>query len=86
MMEKIADSDAQLASRNTSIHNLEVQLGQISQAFNTRPMGALPSDTVVNLKGGNNTGYAMAMNTRIGKGGDATTSNQRRIVDEDVVV
>ncbi|XP_070007561.1 uncharacterized protein [Nicotiana sylvestris] len=31
-------------------------------------------------------GHAMAVTTRSGKGGDATTSNQRRIVDEDVVV
>ncbi|XP_070045206.1 uncharacterized protein [Nicotiana tomentosiformis] len=48
--------------------------------------GELPSDTVVNPKGGNNRGHAMAMTTRSGKGGDATTSNQRRIVDDDVVV
>ncbi|XP_070005839.1 uncharacterized protein [Nicotiana sylvestris] len=39
MMKKITDSDAQLASHNTSIRNLEVQLGQISQALNTRPKG-----------------------------------------------
>ncbi|XP_070015718.1 uncharacterized protein [Nicotiana sylvestris] len=49
-MVKNVDSDAQLASHNTSIRNLEVQLGQISQALNTRPKGALPSDTVVNPK------------------------------------
>lgn len=86
MMEKNPDSDAQIASHNTSIRNLEVQLGQISLALNTRPKGALPSDTVVNPKDGNNTGHVMAVTTRSGKGGDATTSNQRRIVDEDVVV
>ncbi|XP_070003335.1 uncharacterized protein [Nicotiana sylvestris] len=85
-MEKNADSDAQLASHNTSIRNLDVQLGQISQDLNTRPKRALPSDMVVNPKGGNNTGHALTMTTRSGKGGDATTSNQRMIVDEDVVV
>ncbi|XP_070020011.1 uncharacterized protein [Nicotiana sylvestris] len=85
-MEKNADSDAQLASHNTSIWNLEVQLGQISQALNTLPKGALPSDTVVNPKGENNTGHVMAVTTRSGKDGEATTSNQRRIVDEDVMV
>ncbi|XP_070025297.1 uncharacterized protein [Nicotiana sylvestris] len=85
-MEKNADSDPQQASYNTSIHNLEVQLGQISQALNTCPKGALPSDTVVNTKGGNNTGHVMALTTRSGKGGDATTSNQIRIVDDDIVV
>ncbi|XP_070029838.1 uncharacterized protein [Nicotiana sylvestris] len=31
-------------------------------------------------------GHAMAMTTRSRKGGDATISNQRRIVDEDIVV
>ena len=75
IMEKNVDSDVRLASHNTSICNLEVQLGQISQALNTRPKGELPSDTVVNPKGGNNTVHAMAVTTRSGKGGDATTSN-----------
>ncbi|XP_070022671.1 uncharacterized protein [Nicotiana sylvestris] len=86
MMEKNANSDAQLASHNTSICNLEVQLGQISQALITHPKGTLPSDTVVNPKGGNNMGHAMAVTTRSGKGGEANTSNQRRIVDDDVLV
>ncbi|XP_070013256.1 uncharacterized protein [Nicotiana sylvestris] len=52
IMEKNADSNAQLASYNTFLRNLEVQLGQISQALNTHPKGALPSDTVVNPNGG----------------------------------
>ncbi|XP_070020597.1 uncharacterized protein [Nicotiana sylvestris] len=86
MMEKNADSDAQLASHNTSIRNLEVQLGQISQTLNIHPKGALPSDMVVNSKGGNNMGHVMVVTTRSEKCGDATTSNQTRIVDEDVVV
>ncbi|XP_070037088.1 uncharacterized protein [Nicotiana tomentosiformis] len=60
--------------------------GQISQALNTRSKGALPSDTVVNPNGGNNMGHAMAITTRSGKGGEATTSNQRRVVDDDVVI
>ncbi|XP_070017611.1 uncharacterized protein [Nicotiana sylvestris] len=67
MMEKNVDSYAQLASHNTSIHNLKVQLGQISQALNTCPKGALPSDTVVNLKGGSNTGHAMDVTIKNGK-------------------
>ncbi|XP_070041471.1 uncharacterized protein [Nicotiana tomentosiformis] len=86
MMEKNDDSDSHLASHNNSIHNLEVQLGQISQALSNRPKGALPSDTVVNPKGGNNMGHVMVVTTRSGRGGDATTSNKRRIVDDDVVV
>ncbi|XP_070028741.1 uncharacterized protein [Nicotiana sylvestris] len=84
-MEKNTDSDAQLASHNTSIHNLEVQFGH-SQALNTRPKGALPSDMVVNPKGGNNMGHAMAVITRSGKGGEATTSSQKKIVDEEHLV
>ncbi|XP_070008020.1 uncharacterized protein [Nicotiana sylvestris] len=86
MMEKNADSDAQLASHNTSICNLEVQLGQISHALNTCPKGALPSDTVVNPQSGNNTGHAMAVTTRSGKGGVASTSNLRKFVNDDVVM
>ncbi|XP_070040647.1 uncharacterized protein [Nicotiana tomentosiformis] len=86
MMEKNANSDAQLVSHNTSIHNLEVQLRQISQALNTHPKGALPSNMVVNLKGGNNTGYAMDVTTRSGKGGDSPTSSQRKIMDDEQVV
>ncbi|XP_070017994.1 uncharacterized protein [Nicotiana sylvestris] len=86
MMKKNADSNAQLASHNTSIRNLEVQLGQISQALNTLCKGALPSDTVVNPKGGNNTGHAMTVTTRSGKAGVVSTSNLRKIVNDDVVM
>ncbi|XP_070028867.1 uncharacterized protein [Nicotiana sylvestris] len=86
MKEKNVDSDAQLASHNTSIDNLEVQMGQISQAPNTRSKGALPSDTVVNLKGRNNIGHAMAITTRSGKGGNAPTSSQRKLIDDEQVV
>ncbi|XP_070007451.1 uncharacterized protein [Nicotiana sylvestris] len=86
MMKKNADSDAQLASHNTFIRNLEVQLGQISQALNTHPKGALPSDMVVNSKGGNNTCHAMAVTTRSGRGGVASTSNARKVVSDEVLV
>ncbi|XP_070014167.1 uncharacterized protein [Nicotiana sylvestris] len=86
IMEKNGDSDAQLASHNTSICNLEVQLGKISQALNTRPKGALPSDTVVNPKGKNNTGHSMVITTRIRKGRDTPTSSQRKLVEDEQVV
>ncbi|XP_070037124.1 uncharacterized protein [Nicotiana tomentosiformis] len=86
MMERNADYDAQIASHTTSIRNVEVKIGQISQALNTHPKGALPSDTVVNLKGGNNTCHAMAATTRSGRGGDASTSNPKKIVSDDVVL
>ncbi|XP_070007845.1 uncharacterized protein [Nicotiana sylvestris] len=86
MMKKNADSDAQLASNNTYIRNLEVQLGQISQALNTRPKGALPSNMVVNPKGGNNMGHAMVVITRSGRGGVVSTSNPRMIVSDNVLV
>ncbi|XP_070036298.1 uncharacterized protein [Nicotiana tomentosiformis] len=59
-------------------------MGKISQALNSHPKGALPSDTVVNPKGGNNTGHAMAVTTRSGKGGNAPTSSQRKLMDDDV--
>ncbi|XP_070034315.1 uncharacterized protein [Nicotiana tomentosiformis] len=85
MMEKNVDSDAPLASHNTSIRNLEVQLGQISQVLNTCPKGELPSDMVVNPKGGN-TGHAMAVTARSGRGGVASSSNQRRHMGDDVLI
>nr|XP_016439657.1 PREDICTED: uncharacterized protein LOC107765509 [Nicotiana tabacum] len=85
MMKKNADSDAQLESHNTSIRN-EVQLGQISQGLNTRPKGAPPSDTIVNPKGGNNTGHAIALTTRSGRGGEASTSKKKEVVSDDVEV
>nr|XP_016449645.1 PREDICTED: uncharacterized protein LOC107774579 [Nicotiana tabacum] len=80
MMNKNHDSDAQLASHNTSIRNLEVQLGQISLSLKTRPKGALPSDTVVNPKGGHNN-HVMAVKTRSGRGGDVQEAQVR--VDDD---
>ncbi|XP_070006024.1 uncharacterized protein [Nicotiana sylvestris] len=86
MMEKNTDSVSQLASHSTSIRNLEIQMGQISQALNTHPKGELPSDTVVNPNGGNNTGHAMVVTKRSGKGGNTPTSSQRKLVDEEKVV
>ncbi|XP_070014689.1 uncharacterized protein [Nicotiana sylvestris] len=83
MMKKNQDSDAQLASHNTSIRNLEVQLGQISQSLNTRPKGSLPSDTVVNPKGGHNN-HVMVETTRSGRGGDVHASRGNQVmVDEE---
>ncbi|XP_070047250.1 uncharacterized protein [Nicotiana tomentosiformis] len=61
-------------------------MGQISQALNTRPKKALPSDTIVNLKGENNTVHATAVTTRSGRGGVASNSNLRKIMNDDVVV
>ncbi|XP_070041583.1 uncharacterized protein [Nicotiana tomentosiformis] len=86
MREKNADFDAQLSSHNTSIRNLEVQMGKISKALNSRPKGALPSDTVVRPKGGNTTGHAMAVTTISEKGRNAATSSQRQLVDDEQVV
>lgn len=68
LMEKNAYTDAQLASRTTSIRNLEVQMGQNSQSLNTRPRGALPSDTVANSKGENNMKQVMVVVRRSDKG------------------
>nr|XP_009766432.1 PREDICTED: uncharacterized protein LOC104217801 [Nicotiana sylvestris] len=86
MMKKNANSDAQLASHNTFIRNLEVQLCQISQALNTRPKWALPSDKVVHSKGGNNTDHTMVVTTRSGRGGEASTSKQKEVMSDDVEV
>ncbi|XP_070007486.1 uncharacterized protein [Nicotiana sylvestris] len=86
MMENNADWDAQLASHNTSICNLEVQMGKISQALNSHLKGALPSDTVVNPKGGNNMAHVMAVTTGSGRSGNAPTAYQRQLVDDEKVV
>ncbi|XP_070022894.1 uncharacterized protein [Nicotiana sylvestris] len=86
MMKKNANSNAQLASHNTSICNLEVQLGQISQSLNTLPKGELPSDMVVHPKGGNNTSNAMAVTTRSGRGGETSTSKQKEVVSDEAKV
>ncbi|XP_070015195.1 uncharacterized protein [Nicotiana sylvestris] len=86
MMKKNADSDAQLASHNTSIQNLEVQLFQISQSLNTLPKRDLPSDMVVNPKGGNNTVHAMVVITRSDRGRVVNTSKQKEVVSDEVEV
>ncbi|XP_070054208.1 uncharacterized protein [Nicotiana tomentosiformis] len=59
---------------------------KISQALNSHHKVALPSDTVVNPKGGNNTGHAMVVIIRSGRGGNAPTSSGRRLVDDDQVM
>nr|XP_009760312.1 PREDICTED: uncharacterized protein LOC104212666 [Nicotiana sylvestris] len=61
-------------------------MGQISQALNTRPKGVLTSDTVVNPKCGNNMVNAMDIITRSGRCGNAPTSSQRQLVDDEQVV
>ncbi|XP_070031572.1 uncharacterized protein [Nicotiana tomentosiformis] len=61
-------------------------MGQISQALNSHPKGTLPSDTVVNPKGGNTMGLAMAVTTRSRNGGNVPTSSQRQLVDDKQVV
>ncbi|XP_070010354.1 uncharacterized protein [Nicotiana sylvestris] len=61
-------------------------MGNISQDLYSSPKGALTSDTVLNPKGGNNTGHAMAIITRSGRGGNAPTSSGRRLVDDDQVM
>ncbi|XP_070022725.1 uncharacterized protein [Nicotiana sylvestris] len=62
---------------------MEVQLGQISQSLNTRPKGALPSDTVVNPKDGHNN-HVMEVTTQSGRGGDVHASRGNQVtVDED---
>ncbi|XP_070049306.1 uncharacterized protein [Nicotiana tomentosiformis] len=44
---------------------------------------ALPSDTIVNPKGGNYTGHAMAATTRSRRGGNSPTSSQRQLMDDE---
>ncbi|XP_070042670.1 uncharacterized protein [Nicotiana tomentosiformis] len=61
-------------------------MGKISQDLITHPKGALPSDTVVNPKGGNNKGHALAIIRRSGRGRNAPTSNERRHVDDAQVI
>nr|XP_009618246.1 uncharacterized protein LOC104110448 [Nicotiana tomentosiformis] len=51
MLKKLmADQQAQAAAHAAAIQNLERQVGQLASAQNTRPVGALPSDTEPNPK------------------------------------
>lgn len=59
-----------------------MQVGQISQSVNTLPKGALPSDMVVNPKGGNN--HVMTITTRSGRGGDVNALKEKQVVDDGV--
>ncbi|XP_019259413.1 PREDICTED: uncharacterized protein LOC109237547 [Nicotiana attenuata] len=61
-------------------------MGKISQALNSHPKGAIPSDTVVKPKRGNNMGHAIAVITRSGRDGNVPTSSGRRLVDDDQVM
>ncbi|XP_070010895.1 uncharacterized protein [Nicotiana sylvestris] len=72
MLEQMMKKNAQLASHGTSL--------------NTHPKGALPSDTVVNPKGGSNIGHAMAVITRSSIGGKVNTSKQKEVVSDEVEV
>ncbi|XP_070032883.1 uncharacterized protein [Nicotiana tomentosiformis] len=84
--KELDDHGQAIAKLTTTMNQLaRAQLQQL-QALNTRPKGTLPSDTVVNPKDGNNMGHATAVTTRSGKGGDAPTSSQRKIVDDEKVV
>ncbi|XP_070041283.1 uncharacterized protein [Nicotiana tomentosiformis] len=59
---------------------------QISQALNSLCKGVLPSDTVVNPKDGNNTGHAMVVITRSGRGGNVPTSNEKQLINDDQMI
>ena len=43
-------TDISLKNQAAAIHNLEVQISQISSLLSNRPKGSLPSSTEVNLK------------------------------------
>ncbi|XP_070046851.1 uncharacterized protein [Nicotiana tomentosiformis] len=91
--KELHDHRQEIAKLTTTMNQLEK--AQLQQVQNPRQvnameginmMGALPNDTVVNPKGGNNTGHAMAVTTRSGRGGNAPTSSQKQLVDDEQVV
>ncbi|XP_070004247.1 uncharacterized protein [Nicotiana sylvestris] len=95
ILDEMADTSSTWQSRanvpqgDPTVIHLHKELhdhGQISQSLNTRPKRALPSDTVVNPKSGNNTGHAMAVITRSGRGGDVNASKKKEIVSDVVEV
>nr|XP_009793450.1 PREDICTED: uncharacterized protein LOC104240319 [Nicotiana sylvestris] len=61
-------------------------MGKISQYLNTHPKCALPSDTVVNLKGGNNTRHAKSIITKNGRGENEPTSIEKKFVNGDQII
>ncbi|XP_017970387.1 PREDICTED: uncharacterized protein LOC108660645 [Theobroma cacao] len=46
----MSKTDAIIQSYGASLRNLETQMGQLVKSINSRPQGALPSDTQVNPK------------------------------------
>ncbi|XP_075103699.1 uncharacterized protein LOC142178268 [Nicotiana tabacum] len=58
-----------VGSRTASIQKLEMQMRDLSREQNPKQKGALPSDTIANLKvnGSGPTSYYMAITTRSGK-------------------
>ena len=51
-MEKLFEEQVKRTSLlETSLKNMEVQMGQLAQELHRRPQGGLPSDTIPNPKG-----------------------------------
>ncbi|XP_065617702.1 uncharacterized protein LOC136062520 [Quercus suber] len=50
LMQYLQKTDVAIQNNSTSIHNLEVQIGQLSSMLTERTAGTLPSNTVTNPK------------------------------------
>ncbi|WRX25992.1 Retrotransposon gag domain - like 10 [Theobroma cacao] len=51
ILQYMSKTDAIIQSYGASLRNLETQMGQLANSINSRPQGALQSDTQVNPKG-----------------------------------
>nr|XP_009786950.1 PREDICTED: uncharacterized protein LOC104234985 [Nicotiana sylvestris] len=89
-MNQLANSQLSQAQDPKQVNAMEGVNMIVNKRRTTGPqvqtLGALPSDTEINPKGGNNTGHTMAVITRSGRGANAPTSSGRKLVDDNQVM
>ncbi|XP_017974466.1 PREDICTED: uncharacterized protein LOC108661548 [Theobroma cacao] len=88
ILQYMSKIDAIIQSYGASLRNLEIQMGQLANSINSKPQGALPSDTQVNPNGKE---QCNAVTLRSGKevGGvneKSTESSKERRNDDKAIV
>ncbi|XP_009799509.2 uncharacterized protein [Nicotiana sylvestris] len=78
MMQQVIGSNAKISEKvdahDSSIKNIEVQMGQISMSLNNHPHGTLPADTQINPK---DQGPKQLMAVSLWNGRDLDTEKER---------
>ncbi|WRX27887.1 Retrotransposon gag domain - like 10 [Theobroma cacao] len=88
ILQYMSKTNAIIQSYGASLRNLETQMGQLANSINSRPQGALPSDTQVNPKGKK---HCNAVTLRSGKevgevNGKSIESSNEHIDDDNAIV